>query len=199
MLKLVTRVSEGIQELSRGAKPFTLETVAKVVRNISPLDEVYFVGLPIAADNPLWGGFTKWRQRPTAYSPLHTYAEIRYGMHLSPTWKRFIVCKELCHALDGDKDSHTVTEDEVDDIVGKFALMSSLEAIDKYSQPLKAELLAEVCALELMCPLRVRRPLVESGVSAAQIAAEYGIPPIFCEALCMPALMDMTEAVFKNA
>jgi predicted HicB family RNase H-like nuclease len=103
---------------------------------------------------------------------------LRYASHLDETWRRFVVCKELCHALEDDDGCHSVTAASMDNLVNAFSLRSkkNLTQADQ-TPPITAEFLAEAAAIELLCPMPIRRSVEARGLEDhEEVCAIYGIP-----------------------
>lgn len=158
-----------------------LETITRIVEGVTVIDKVVFVEYESDPSNPIWGSFQKWVQRPSAYSSLENWVEIRYAAHLDEAWRRFVVCKELCHALEEDDGCHAVTPNAMDSLVNAFSLRSKKNGESaKQTPPITAEFLAEACALELLCPMPIRREIAKLGLEDHSGPCEkYGIPYIY--------------------
>lgn len=161
-----------------GHKRTDLGTITRVVLGVTAIDKVVFVEYESTPENPIWGSFQKWVQRPSPYSSLENWVEIRYASHLDETWRRFVVCKELCHALEEDDGCHSVTVSGMDNLVNAFSLASKKGARPaKQDPPITAEFLAEAAAIELLCPMPVRREIEAQHLEDYEKpCAEYGIP-----------------------
>jgi hypothetical protein len=177
MFKAVAKASAEIfNELGRNRTD--LATITRIVEGVTAIDKVVFVEYESTTDNPIWGSFQKWVQRPTPYSSLETWVEIRYASHLDETWRRFVVCKELCHALEEDDGCHSVSPSAMDLLVNAFSLNSKrTELLGKQPPPITAEFLAEAAALELLCPMPIRREIAAQGLEDHEAPCkEWGIP-----------------------
>jgi hypothetical protein len=179
MLRAVSTVSKEI--FSRcGHTRADLDLITQTFCDLTVVDQVHFVEYDTPADNPLWGGFQRWSKQPGVYTAFETIVEIRYAKHLTEEWRRFVVCKELCHALDTSDGCHVVTPAAVDNLVNTFALTSTAAVPKTTGSAYQAEVLAEVGALVLMCPLEARKvavngvPFDELDVDA--LCTRFGIP-----------------------
>lgn len=177
MFKAVAKASAEIHS-ELGNNRTDLATITRVVVGVTAIDKVVFVKFESTPANPIWGSFQKWVQRPTTYSSLENWVEIRYASHLNETWRRFVVCKELCHALEEDDGCHSVTVSGMDNLVNAFSLHSK-KAMGQAHQtpPITAEFLAEAAALELLCPMPIRREIEAQQLEDHEtVCAHYGIP-----------------------
>lgn len=176
-------VAEASAELFKivGDKPADLETITKVVEGVTIIDKVVFVEYDTPRENPIWGSFQKWIQRPSAYTSMETWVEVRYASHLDEAWRRFVVCKELCHALEEDDGCHSVSAPAMDGLVNAFSLRSKKNGESaKQTPPITAEFLAEACALELLCPMPIRRQVAALKLEDySEHCAAYGMPDIY--------------------
>jgi hypothetical protein len=177
MFKAVAKASAEIYA-TIGDNKTDLETITRIVEGVTAIDKVVFVKYESTPDNPIWGSFQKWVQRPSPYSSLENWVEIRYANHLDETWRRFVVCKELCHALEEDDGCHSVSASGMDHLVNAFSLGSKNNGEQtKHTPPITAEFLAEAAALELLCPMPIRRIIEAQGLEDhEEVCAKYGIP-----------------------
>jgi len=125
MLSTVCQVSSGITRELGNTNRRTLETITFAIEAYSPIDEIIYVEYDVPDTNPIWGQFLKYGRQPSVYASSKTTVEIRYAKHLSERWRRFVVCKELCHALDSDEGTHSVSDKSIERLMNKFALMSA--------------------------------------------------------------------------
>ena len=182
MLNLVCQVRDAILKENGGIVPVTLEMVSSIVEMMTPIDEIIFIEYQAPATNPIWGQFQKWTYLPTAYASFTTRVEVRYASHLSEEWRRFVVCKELCHALDESTGSHSASGRSVDNLLKAFALISTQQRPRSTALAYQAEVLAEIGAIELLCPLQIREPLVtEDPDEISALAKQFGIPEDYAE------------------
>lgn len=180
MIKAIPDVRDEILKKCAGT-PVDLETVSSVFKGLTIIDEIIYVEYDTPATNPIWGAFTRWSRQPSVYAASETFVEVRYASHLSEPWRRFIICKELCHALDGDEGSHSVTRNQMNGLVQAFVLRSVQGVIQNMPAVMFSELAAEACAIEIMFPIKNRKEIIASGrqIDAAaikEIAAEYNMP-----------------------
>jgi hypothetical protein len=159
MLKAVRQVCDGLIKDIGGCRTYDLETITRAVEAYAPVDEIFYVGYDSSPDNPILGEFSKFGRQPTVYSGTKTIVEIRYANHLDVSWRRFVVCKELCHALESDEGTRSVTNKAVERLISNFSLLSTRATDVSLSPAFDAEMLAEIGALELLCPLQFRAKL----------------------------------------
>lgn len=180
MLEHLGKIGQELANITKGARALTLEEICNIVKMRSFIDEIIYTGYSVSKTNPIWGQFWKYGRHPNMYAPFTVTVEIRYASHLDKNWRRFVVCKELCHALDADEGSHSVSDRSVDKIIASFALFSSRGSIEPSHRAIQAEWLAEVGAIELLCPVSLRENIPQS--EGANACKAHGIPLEFCEA-----------------
>nr|AIA13915.1 Unknown Function [uncultured bacterium] len=178
MFKAVGKASAEIYR-TLGRNRTDLGTITRAVESVTAIDKVVFVEYESSPNNPIWGSFQKYVRRPSPYTSIETWVEIRYASHLDTTWRRFVVCKELCHALEEDDGCHSVSPSAMDALVNSFSLGSkrTIEEAKQTTPPIAAESLAEAAALELLCPMPIRREVEARGLEDhTEVCAEWGIP-----------------------
>jgi hypothetical protein len=175
MFKAVSKASAKIYA-AIGDNKADLQTITNVIEGFTAIDKVVFVQYESAPDNPIWGSFQKY-VTSAPYRSVETWVEVRYASHLDETWRRFVVCKELCHALEEDDGNHSITAVSMDNLVDAFSLTSKSKLLKKQPAPINAEFLAEAAALELLCPMPIRRAVEAMGLEDhEEMCAKYGIP-----------------------
>lgn len=204
MLKAVSEVSKA---LSQKCAPheLDLERITGMFENITAVDEVVFVRYDTPPENPFWGEFTRWTMQPAVYAAFKTMVEIRYASHLlgKEDWLRFVICKELCHSLEAPSGKHDVSERAIDDLVDKFSLVSAAKIVNDVTAPYRLEILAEVGAVELLCPLGIRKQiLAESGPPDEEtrkaIATKYNFPLEYVEGSFDPNHIAIVEHLMNG-
>lgn len=206
MLKAVCGVRDALLERCGCVPPvtpekvhsFALKDITDIISNLTIIDEIVFVRYEAEPSNPIWGAFQRWARQPSAYSPFQTVVEVRYASHLDEEWRRFVVCKELCHALDTSEGSHVNTQNAVDNLVRQFALQSSSHVTaNQLSMGFASEMLAEAGAMELLCPLPIRREALRCGMPVEDIASRFRVPADYTAAVCTDAYMNMMDVLFR--
>jgi hypothetical protein len=111
-----------------------------------------------------------------------TVVEVRYAEHLLPSFRRLVVCKELCHSVEAPDGKHAVSDDGIDDLVAAFS-MASRDIPPSHnnaqsSPEFGVELLATTTAIEILCPFPLRKRLLKAGgtIDHADIANKCCIP-----------------------
>src|SRR5665213_2819125 len=125
MLKAVASVSIELCKICPPREQ-TVQMIAEMFERKTVLDEIVFVQFDTPILNPIWGEFQRYRRQPSVYATFNTVAEIRYATHLLNRidWLRFVVTKELCHALEAPTGQHEVENGTMDGLVTKFSLYS---------------------------------------------------------------------------
>lgn len=176
MFRAVKSVQDELLKQFPNGEYIPLENIVRAVEGLTSIDETYYVKFDVNPQNPIWGEFTRWSRQPSAYAPFQTAVEVRYASHLNKEQRRFVVCKELCHALDA-YDGTCVSPRTIDSLVNSFALASQDGHKRHLATTSPAEVLAEVCARELMLPYQVREKILESTGTPnyAEIAEKHGM------------------------
>lgn len=182
-----------VKELGRGSY-YPLQNIVYAIEAYSSIDEVIYVGFDLPLSNPIWGQFQKYAARPGLYSSIQTTVEVRYNKNMDPNWRRFVVCKEMCHALESDNGTHSNTIRAIDRIMSRFSLYSANQPIGKSFPAFDAESLAEIAALELMCPLEVRREVADSKPHD-ELCDDFGIPRQYGPIAFSLKYMDIIEGL----
>ena len=198
MLKPVARVRDAIMhEFPDGCA--SLEAITRIVSGVTLIDHVWFIEYDVLRINPIWGSFRRFERRLAVYEPMQTIVEVRYASHLSEAERRFVVCKELCHALDANNGAHHVSDAAIQALVDTFSLMSQ-EMTGKPNAPFQAEQMAEVCSVELLCPLPVRKQKILEGAKLdfEAISAEFGLPAEYAEMAFDPRYIRWIEERFNE-
>ncbi len=179
MLKAVASVRDEVLRQCAADK-IDLQVITNVFTGLTIVDQIAFVGYEVPRENPIWGEFTRWSRQPGVYRSFETIVEIRYAKHLSEAERRFVVCKELCHALDTEDGVCDVSTNAMNNLVDGFSLISAGN-IKKLSPVMTSELIAHSGALELLCPLQVRKEILQNNGKPddemlPKIAEKYLIP-----------------------
>lgn len=177
----VGRVKHSVRHATpRNQLPYQISTVKAAVEAVTEIDNIILQKVAIGDDNPLLGEYTRYERRESAYSSIVTTAEIYYANHMNTCWTRFVVCKEICHALLDGEDGRADTAEKVEELL-EFLVQSkgAKHLISKAS--FQTEGLAEWAALEILCPVEDRRIILSKmqngqDVSEIQIARDFRIP-----------------------
>ncbi len=202
MFKSVARVRDEVVTRCRN-RQIDLETITKVFVGLSVVDYIVFVRYDTLRENPIWGEFSRWSRSPSVYAPSETIVEIRYATHMNETWRRFVVCKELCHSLEVDSGTHVVTPGAVDRLVGAFSMSSFGDRQVKMFDSFESELAAEAGAIELLCPLRKRKQIIAAEGQPSEprlrrLAEEFNLPQSYTDIAFHPKYIEAIETQFEN-
>lgn len=173
-----------------GSDNLTLEAIKKAVDEATVFDELTFAPFEVPETSPFLGRFSKWSVPLGVYSSHKIIVEIAYAKHLSEPWRRFVICKELSHALItfGKENGHEVSESSIRGLVDAFSLQSALRYAE-HAQPQNAyveEKLAEAAAIELLLPMHARESELRQNAYAQRdrtvverLAKEYNLPEMY--------------------
>ena len=172
-----------------GSDKLSMEDITSVVDGITFIDETIFAPYDVPETNPFLGRFTKWSTAPGVYRAHRIIVEIAYAKHLSEPWVRFVVCKELSHALLtlGRENGHEVSEAAIRGLADAFALQSARGTVANFHGLAYAEeQLAEAAATELLFPLQVRESELNKNPAAKEdqdvvmrLSNEYNLPDLY--------------------
>lgn len=201
MLGAIKKIRDEACRAHPDSDTFTIQQIAFIVEAYTKIDEVEYIGFPAGQDNPIFGEFRR-RSYFVPYDGERTAVQIRYAQHLERDWRRFVVVKELCHALDTTHGVHTATSESVVSLIVDLSLLSaSAENYHRVEKRLavQAEQLAEVGAVEILVPLARRKELIASGEfareGAAGMAARFRIPPPYIEMAFRDSYIEIIESL----
>jgi hypothetical protein len=124
--------------------------------------------------------------------------EIDYDGTMNCCWTRYVVCKEICHALETDPNVRIQGFDQVEKLIGSFMLANPAPAMVAFPQ-FGSEKIAEFLALELLCPVRDRVKIVEARktteISDMQLATEFRVPLIHVKGFFDPAAVGLMAKI----
>lgn len=179
----------------------TLEIVANTFVAYTALDRILYVSYDTPVENPIWGRFHRWRQNTDVYGPVETVVEVAYPEHLNEPWRRLIVCKELCHALEDEDGQHNVSDRTLSDLVDTFSIYSARGEIEgALGASFTSEMLAEMAAVEILFPLDVRKAILNEtpdGPNYERIAGKYEIPVEFVRLSLTTGYMSVIQDLLE--
>lgn len=190
----------------RGHLPYKIGDIQAAVTEVTGIDRVHFNAYydDEDASNPVWGRFRRFECAQLGpYAGLGCVVEIDYNKALEekPHWLRFVVVKEICHALEDDPTVRVSSFPELERLV-KALQASQFGEVGAVYPPFLSEKTAEVFGLELLCPLRDRKRLVSARndreISDMAIAKAFWIPVEYIPMLFEPALMSFMEDLFGD-
>jgi|GEM_PF-4480990 len=185
-----------------GDEPIQLDTVSQVFKDITIIDEVYFVEFDAGASNPFLGRFKRWDQPDGVYAQIKTIVEVSYSTHLDEPWRRFVVCKELCHALEAEKGDSSITDNDVSELIEAFSVSSASGNVGDILKTSPTEVLSEFAAIEILIPLPVRRKFLRDGGTAvhglSRFSREYNVPERFVRLSLLPDYMQYVADVLDG-
>lgn len=189
-----------------GNGEITLGHVTAAFKQVTAIDEIVYAPYDVPKTNPIIGQFSRYTKSPGVYVPSKTLVEIQYASHLDEAWRRMVVCKELCHALEAPEGVHSASNEGIDKLVEGFALLSSASDLKDHLKDdggaLGLEFMAEFGALEILFPLPRRKQLFEEGMTPDQtkimgLAAAYKIPPVYVVTALGKDYTRMTELLMR--
>lgn len=133
-----------------------------------------------------------------ALAEIDTYdIAIAYGLNYC--WKRFVICKELFHAVLETPGHHNLDlEKHVEEVTLAFPVDDS-----EPSDAVKVEILTEIAAMQFLFPYAARqKELVMLGASSLHylaIAEKYRVPQIMVERYLSKQHMDVLGKFFGKS
>lgn len=188
---LETLVSEGRYE----THPYDLGAISNAILANSFIDEMRYERWPDVDDGPIAGTFTLMQEQTSVYGEVKTIARIFVNPSLDFKWRRFVACKEMCHALWQDLPHFRTTSHEDLIRIAEHVSMSSPAKI--VTPQVLDEDTAIAIAVELLAPFEFReilRPMVRNGeITIAQISDRFGIPEVIAEFSFSDSYMKLSE------
>jgi hypothetical protein len=199
LLRVVAGVRDQVVKRAAGGK-ITLEIIEAVFTGLTIVDHIVYVAYDTPVDNPIWGEFCRWSKRPGVYTPMETIVEVRYAAHLRTDWRRLVVCKELCHSLESSEGCHDASSTAMDNLVDSFSLQSHAKNGNTGFPPFEAEILAQVGAIELLCPIEMRKQLLSgpAPIDAITLSQNFEIPIEIAQKIVDPGYNDAIEWLLAN-
>lgn len=141
--------------------------------------------LEIAKDEgPVWG----------AYIAGDDFVHICVVQGLNYCWKRFVICKEVFHAiLDAEEYRNMSISEHVDEVTVAFPDHESSP-----SAPVVAEALAEIAAMEFLIPYKQRLLEMETcngTINHLNIAEKYKVPRVLVEKYFSENFMESLKPI----
>lgn len=183
--------------------PYGLEEIRSAIVAHTALDYIEFIEF-IDPDNPIIGRYEKYTPI-NAYAPPITYVEISYSAEANFCWQRYAVCKEMCHAFLNDDGMCVNDAKAVENLVNALISETNTRQLLSSLEPFKSEKIAEVFALELLCPVEERRRIHDARVAARlevsdmQLAIEYRIPVAYVPVIFGADYISLIERLLNEA
>lgn len=174
-----------------GYLPYEIEVIKKAIIDCGYVDEINICEVSIEIknrmSNPVKGCFERYRQPQAVYDHNpRDIVNIHFQSSLNYCWRRFVVCKEMCHSFIDDKDSWVKDESALIELADWLRLPPEhKESLHSFAQSIQSEKIAEVVALELLCPVQLRKQVAEKRkeqhISDRTIATEFRVPTVFVD------------------
>lgn len=180
--------------------PVSVDILRDIIAARSELNTIAVREVDVETSN-LLGQIRFYYPTPTGIhiNESPTSAVITVKEDLNFCWKRFVICKELCHCLIDNDGERVTTEDGLMTLLEGLASKINLE---KEGGPLHSEQLAEILALELLYPMKFRRSHIEGfrkgKITAHNLALRYRIPAQFAEFGMYDTYFNAMDALFKR-
>jgi hypothetical protein len=191
-------LSEYGRRVSIRQVPIDVNILRDIIKDVAELKTLAIFAVDVDTPNLL--GNVKFYYADLQPGPhdTPTTAYIRVKASLNACWTRFVICKELCHCvLDTE-------QDRVSTVIQALNLVEELatKPWTPNSPPMLSEKVAEVVALELLCPLELREEFVEpyrkGEVTANQLALRFRIPQDFIEVAMGEVYIDSIRSIRRG-
>lgn len=160
------------------------------LKELTGQDHIYFVAAELDT-TVSYGHFKRFRERPGVYADPLWITEVRYANTLNWCWRRFVCCKELMHAFDGEHEMANTPERFIQ-------LLGELELRPPSPSPmLNSEFRAVWSAMAILAPARLLAPFAdphaEGTISNYDIALELRIPEFYIPHIMHPSFPEMVR------
>ncbi len=122
--------------------------------------------------------------------------DVCYVQGLNHCWTRFVICKEIFHlVLDAEKYRNMDLEAHVQEVTVKFPQTDSVASL-----PVRAEMLAEMAAMEFLFPYaaRLKEAEGENANNKRAIAERYRVPIVLVDRYMSKQYMDGLKDASKH-
>jgi len=183
--------------------PYGIEEMRAAIVGHTALDYIEFIEFQ-DPDNPILGRYEKYSVIQP-YTAPKTYVEISYASDANVCWQRLTICKEMCHALLNDEAMCVSGAAAAETLIN--ALLSEADTRELLSsvEPFRSEKLAELLALELLCPVEERRRIHDARAAGTltasdrQLAIEYRIPVVYVPIIFSESYISQIERLLDSA
>lgn len=182
--------------------PYGIEEIKEAIVANSHIDEICFIPFD-DPENHVKGRYQRYSKSPGVYCDSVLQVDIHYNKSLNFCWTRFVICKEMCHSLEDGGDEAVSTREDVDSLVDALLSPKQLRQSVSFFPPFISENVAQFAALELLCPLPLRKKIVEyrssTTLSDMQIATDFRIPVDYVDILFNKNYIDLVEEAFVKS
>lgn len=177
--------------------PISVDIVKEIIQDQCELTSL--VCQEVDVDTPNLYGYVKFYYpvpESIRVDETPTTAIIRFKKNLNFCWRRFVVCKELCHCLiDDSRDERIAGVDSLKLLLQYLA--ARIDATKFVYKPFASEQWAEIMALEILFPYELRRQYVEKlkdgTITPYNLALRYRIPTEYAEIGMYDSFLDFAR------
>jgi len=123
-------------------------------------------------------------------------AYIEYNSELNTCWRRFVVCKELCHLILDSPEEYTKS------LLRLVERLIGGQIPSKPMEDLASERMAQIAVMELLFPHDLRRSVIEhfekGRLSLLKVATVFRIPQKYAEICLHRRYVDYMEDVRRE-
>lgn len=185
-----------------GSLPYKIEHICEVVEAATDIDRLVIEGVPVE-ENHIWGRYRRFEQSAAVYGNEETIVIVEYSTQLDDSWRRFVVCKELCQALLHDSETQADSRDKIIKLINELRVSpADYDDID-FSPPSDSERIALLSALEILCPLEDREAILDRCSTKniqpdhKELALAFHIPLTVVTPIFQRAYNSMTRMAFN--
>ncbi|KAA0577669.1 hypothetical protein [Azospirillum sp. Sh1] len=180
--------------------PYHIQPIRDSITQICNIDKISFIKFE-EPDNPIIGRYLRYEGAMGVYS-AGTCVDVQYSSQLNYCWSRFVVCKEMCHALLDDMNNRVSSPNELLKLVDHLLLPETSREVFAAFPAFASERLAALAALELLCPIEdrmiVSKKRQAGTVSDAKIAEDFRIPRVIIKTAFDPKYIDFVAKLINS-
>ena len=180
--------------------PYQINDIRDAICEISNIDHIIFAEFD-AGDNPVIGRYDRYEGQIGPYSN-GTRIDIYYSKTLNRCWGRYVVCKEMCHALLDESTTRVDGIERLRTLVDHLLLPDISKDALSACPPFASEKLAEIAAIELLCPVEDRKSIAArraaESISDMRIATEFRIPVDWVKRVFDQKYIDLMDYLIWN-
>ncbi|MDE0242186.1 MAG: hypothetical protein OXQ84_18680 [bacterium] len=181
MFHLIGQIVRIVKERTEaGYLPYQLSDIRMAITNITNIDRIEVISVP-AGDLDVVGRYSRYEMQIAPYAAYEAVVKIEYSDILNDCWRRYVICKELCQALVHYPSAAVDNEEKLIQLCDELRSNQLNENVIKLAEPAFSELIANIAAQEILCPLDDRRMILarrEAGehIDDMEIAQAFRLP-----------------------
>lgn len=172
-----------------GYLPYSIDVIKSAIEQVCDVDSIKLEEVTVQSGLEM-GRYERYELPNAVYdADPSIHVTVQYTESLNYCWQRFVVCKEMCHALLDDVQSRSRTVEEIERVVDYLVLPHVSQSIANFSNAAKNESLAIFAAGELLCPLEDRKQAAAMRVREPHkftnrfLAREFRVPLVMVKGI----------------